>query len=113
MVDTGTSDTGGDDAGDDDAGGDDAGGDDAGGDDAGEADASTGTPCGDMMCDPATEICFECACGGPTSISCVPVPEACDEDRTCTCIGPELCTSGLMECSDTSDNHVFCDTGLD
>ena len=117
MTDSGTSDTGGSDVGSGDAGGDDAGGDDAGDDDAGSddagADASTGTPCGETMCDPATEVCFECACGGPMSFSCTPVPSACSEDRSCTCIGPELCTTGLMECTDRGDNHVFCDTGLD
>lgn len=119
MADAGDMDTGSnDDAGEDDAGGDDAGEDDAGGDDAGEddagdVDASAGTPCGDETCNPETQICFECACGGPTSFTCMDVPDGCSEDRTCGCVGTELCTEGLASCTDRGDNHVFCDTGLD
>jgi hypothetical protein len=82
-----------------------------GGADTGASDA--GTPCGADVCNPATEICFECACGGPTSFECMPVPSDCTSDRTCECIGPELCTSGLAVCTDRGDNHVYCDTGLD
>ncbi len=81
--------------------------------DTGTSGDASGTPCGTETCDPATEVCFECACGGPTSFTCMAVPSACSADRTCSCLGSMLCTTGLAMCTDRSDNHIYCDTGLD
>ncbi|MBW2460485.1 MAG: hypothetical protein JRH11_02480 [Deltaproteobacteria bacterium] len=76
-------------------------------------DAGTTTPCGDGTCDRATEVCIEGAFGGPTTIGCQAVPSGCETDRTCTCLAATYCNTGLAMCTDTSDNHIFCDTGLD
>jgi hypothetical protein len=72
-----------------------------------------GTPCGGDTCDPATEICIEGDFGGPTSISCEPVPPGCETDRGCGCVAATYCTVGLAMCTETSDNHIFCETGYD
>jgi hypothetical protein len=71
------------------------------------------TPCGTETCERATEICIEGNFGGPTRISCEAVPEGCETDRTCTCVAAMYCNTGLAMCTNTSDNHIFCDTGLD
>lgn len=76
-------------------------------------DAGTATPCGDGTCDRATEVCIEGAFGGPTTIGCQAVPSGCEADRTCSCLAATYCNTGLAMCTDTSDNHIFCDTGLD
>ncbi len=69
---------------DDDAGSDD---DDAGSDD---DDAGDGTfPCGDSLsCEIGTTYCLEEVPGvpGPSTLSCVDIPAACQPDPDCTCV---------------------------
>jgi hypothetical protein len=84
--------------------------------DAGAIDAGASqTPCGDMVCDRATQLCVDCACGGPDTFTCVPIPTGCESDRTCACVAGTVCpdTPPTIACFDTADNTVFCDTGLD
>jgi hypothetical protein len=75
--------------------------------------ATPGTECGTETCDPATEVCVEGNFGGPTRIGCEDVPPGCEADRTCACLAPTYCNTGLMMCSLTGNNHIFCETGLD
>jgi hypothetical protein len=74
------------------------------------------TPCGSGTCDYDSEICVACNCGGPTSYQCVAVPAGCEGDRSCGCVGEDICSFATVaaSCMDQSDdNTVLCESGLD
>lgn len=76
-------------------------------------DAGPTTPCGDGVCQRATEVCVSGSFGGPSIIGCRSVPAGCESDRTCACLAATYCNTGLAICADVSENHIDCDTGLD
>ncbi len=69
------------------------------------------TACGEMTCLRATEICvyrFEFGPVGPPK--CEPVPEGCEDDRSCDCVGDALCTTIASECHNSDgDNAIRCE----
>jgi hypothetical protein len=70
------------------------------------------TPCGsqDASCDAATEICRTTSGAGASAPSaCVPVPSACATNRTCDCLGKDLCSGATSECfDDPFANAITC-----
>ncbi len=74
------------------------------------------TPCGTDSCDRDTEVCVACNCGGPTSFQCVALPTGCEDDRSCGCVGDDICAFASVpaSCEDQpEDNTVLCESGLD
>lgn len=77
------------------------------------------TPCGpeqtERFCDTAREVCVRTGPFGPHEFwSCVPVPEDCEEDRTCACLGEKLCIghSTLSRCGESRHpNTIICESG--
>lgn len=65
-------------------------------------DAGAVFACGSASCDPATQYCQvdEPGMPGPTSYSCQPIPAACAQQHTCSCI--EMMTAGqCLGCAST------------
>jgi hypothetical protein len=89
------------------------GGDDAPGRDGGGLDAFGAVtdcpPADDLGCESASEICVieTPRVPGPVS-SCEPVPEGCDEDRSCSCAGRALCEEPFNSCSEGPGNTITC-----
>jgi hypothetical protein len=76
---------------------------------------ANGTPCGPdgLTCDPATEVCVAKTPVGPAIVyACVPVPEGCEDDRSCDCAGVALCESPYDVCSEMGDNQLQCECPL-
>ncbi len=77
------------------------------------------TPCGpgqnERFCETATEVCVRSGPFGPHEFwSCVPVPEGCEADRTCACMGETLCSgpTPLSRCGDSPHpNTIICESG--
>ena len=69
------------------------------------------TPCGMMSCDRATQICVRRFGLGPIGPpTCERVPEGCEGDRSCDCVGEALCTDISNVCIDVdADNTVHCE----
>lgn len=70
------------------------------------------TPCGPsgLTCDAATEVCVAQTPIGPAIVyDCLPVPEGCEEDRSCGCAGAVLCESPFDVCSETGPNQLQCE----
>jgi hypothetical protein len=62
-----------------------------------------------LMCNSATEVCVAREPIGPSiQYSCDPVPQACGEDRTCTCLAATLCLSPFDFCTDVGPNQINC-----
>jgi hypothetical protein len=62
-------------------------------------------PCGpDLTCDATTEICVQRSPVGPAiTYACDLIPAGCQDDRTCACAGPSLCTGAFGTCEDLPD----------
>ncbi len=74
---------------------------------AGQDAASRTTPCGSTRCERASEICVEYAPIGPgSSFECAPVPEGCERDRSCDCVGATLCAGNCHD--EPEENTVLC-----
>ena len=77
------------------------------------------TPCApgqtDRFCNSATEVCVKSGPYGPHEFwSCVPVPEGCERDRTCACLGERVCRkhTPLSRCGDSPHpNTIICESG--
>ena len=73
---------------------------------------TTPTPCGPsgLTCDPTQQICVSKTPVGPAvTYSCEPIPAGCEEDRSCVCAGPALCTSPFTLCTDIAPNSLQCE----
>ena len=66
------------------------------------------TTCGALKCDGAKEICVRNE-AWQTEYKCVPVPAACTLDRSCKCLGKQVCTGAFDVCGDVNtSNTVSC-----
>jgi hypothetical protein len=73
------------------------------------------TPCGPsgLVCRSDTEICVARTPVGPATVyTCEPVPQGCEQDRTCSCAGAVLCRDGFDVCSETGPNQLQCECPL-
>ena len=61
--------------------------------------------CGDKGCDPLTEVCV-IQQAHTTEHLCLPVPPGCEMDRSCACLGDDLCTGTFNACVDSWVNDV-------
>lgn len=68
------------------------------------------TPCGpDLQCETASEVCVQQQPLGPAIVfSCEPVPQGCEDDRTCGCASDALCEPPFDACRDVGVNAVEC-----
>ena len=78
--------------------------------DAGDADLTDADPdeeggCGDQVCDEDTQVCVHVTSMMIDRWECRPVPEGCEADRTCACLG-DTCSPG--PCFDLGPNQVNC-----
>jgi len=74
------------------------------------ADAGT-TACGTKTCNAATEICVETVQQIGPKYDCKAVPAGCESDRTCACLGAQVCDqSPYLTCGDgaAGSNKVSC-----
>ena len=68
------------------------------------------TPCGEDWCDPAEDVCVTRTGGIGIFSSCEKVPDGCLDDRTCGCLGADLCEAPYTACTvDAEANTVSCD----
>jgi hypothetical protein len=81
--------------------------------DAGVADAAPQpVACGPdgLVCDRTTQVCR----GNRAHLltyECVPVPDGCQDNRGCACVGAELCVDPFTICSmdPPADDTIYCD----
>lgn len=66
-------------------------------------------PCGDNLCDRATHVCVVRSAFQVVEI-CVEVPERCQRDRNCACLGADVCDTPTETCADDErfENQVTC-----
>jgi len=71
-------------------------------------------PCGDETCDRGSEICRGTIVpvGQEMTHRCVPLPPECDLDRTCGCLGSQVCNGELSDCLDVEEGRVTCHCSL-
>lgn len=54
--------------------------------------------CDDLVCDAASEYCYEDIFDGPSEFSCSTFPARCADDPTCECLVPIVCPESLQAC---------------
>jgi hypothetical protein len=68
--------------------------------------------CEDLVCDGATEYCYESIFDGPSEFSCEPIPLRCAADPSCDCIVPIDCPESLQSCDPVEGGiRLECVTG--
>ena len=73
------------------------------------------TPCGPsgLICRTDTEVCVARTPVGPAIVyECEPVPQGCDQDRSCACAGVALCQDPFNVCTETGANQLQCECPL-
>ena len=67
-----------------------------------------GTHCGELRCDPASQICVRHQLGFRVTHECAALPDGCDEERSCAAC-ESLCEEPADTCADSdADNTLVC-----